>query len=250
LHVRTAPFFPAKAVKSYNSVRKTNNSKLIPMRFLRNTVLFFFASTILIVLIYRFIPPPATPLMLIRVVEQLGENKAPKMQRNWVSISNISENLELAVIASEDNNFTTHFGIDLKAIEKAQKLNKRGRKLRGGSTITQQTAKNIFLVPSRNWVRKGLELYFTVLIELLWGKERIMEVYLNSIEMGDGIYGAEAASREYFHKSARSLTRTEAALIAAVLPNPRRWHPNNPSGYIQLKKNRILVNMSRVEGLE
>jgi monofunctional glycosyltransferase len=219
------------------------------MRFFRNIILFFFVSTILVTVLYRFVPPPATPLMLMRVVAQLADGRAPKMQKKWVPLSDISENLELAVIASEDNNFTSHFGIDLKAIEKAQKLNKRGRKLRGASTITQQTAKNVFLWPSRTWVRKGLELYFTFLIEGIWGKERIMEVYLNSIEMGDGIYGAEVASREYFHKPAKNLTRAEAASIAAVLPNPRRWHPNMPSAFIQRKKGRIMANMSRVEGL-
>lgn len=220
------------------------------IRVIRNAMLFFFISTLVVIVIYKFVPPPATPTMLIRVVSQLSENKAPRMEKTWVPLSRISENLELAVIASEDNKFTTHFGIDIQAIQKAEKLNKRGRRLRGASTITQQTAKNVFLWQSRTWVRKGLELYFTFLIEAIWGKERIMEVYLNSIEMGDGIYGAEAASREFFHKSAKDLTRPEAALIAAVLPNPRRWHPNSPSGFIQNKKNRILSDMTRVEGLE
>jgi len=152
----------------------------------------------------------------------------------------------LAVIASEDNNFESHYGIDFKAIEKARKLNKRGKKIRGASTITQQTAKNVFLWQSRNYIRKGLEVYFSGLIELFWGKKRIMEVYLNVIEMGDGIYGAEAASQHYFHKPAKNLSRAEAAAIAAVLPNPRKWHPDKPTAYISRKKSWILWNMNNV----
>jgi monofunctional biosynthetic peptidoglycan transglycosylase len=152
----------------------------------------------------------------------------------------------LAVIASEDNNFETHYGLDFKAIEKAKKLNARGKKIRGASTITQQTAKNVFLWQARTYVRKGLELYFSGLIELIWGKERIMEVYLNVIEMGDGIYGAEAASQLYFHKSAKNLTRSEAAAIAAVLPNPRKWRPDKPTPYIARKKAWIIARMNYI----
>ena len=217
------------------------------LRIVKYGILLFFSTSILITLAYRFIPPPATPLMLIRVIEALSENKKPSIKKDWVSIGNISQNLQLAVIASEDNNFTEHFGVDLKAIEKAQKLNKRGRKMRGASTISQQTAKNTFLWPARTYVRKGLELYFTELIEICWGKKRIMEVYLNVIEMGEGIYGAEAASEYYFHKPARNLTASEAAAIAAVLPNPRRWHPDRPSQYISSKIGWIIHNMNNME---
>jgi monofunctional biosynthetic peptidoglycan transglycosylase len=179
-------------------------------------------------------------------VENIADGKKPSINKDWVSIEDISKNLVLAVIASEDNNFESHYGVDFKAIEKANKLNKRGKKIRGASTITQQTAKNTFLWPARTYVRKGLELYFTGLVELVWGKKRIMEVYLNVIEMGDGIYGAEAASQEYFHKSSKKLSSAEAASIAAVLPNPRKWRPDRPTAYIARKKSWILWNMNNV----
>jgi monofunctional biosynthetic peptidoglycan transglycosylase len=215
-------------------------------RILRFALIFFFGTSIFFTLVYRFINPPATPLMLIRVVENIADGKKPSINKDWVSLDDISPNLVLAVIASEDNNFESHYGVDFKAIEKAQKLNAKGRKIRGASTITQQTAKNVFLWQARNYVRKGLELYFSGLIELGWGKKRIMEVYLNVIEMGDGIYGAEAASQQYFHKPAKNLSRAEAAAIAAVLPNPRRWRPDKPTAYIAKKKSWIMRNMNNV----
>lgn len=209
-------------------------------------MLLFFGSSILVTLLYRFINPPVTPLMMIRVVENISNNKKPSIQKDWLRFSKINNNLKLAVIASEDNNFMTHYGIDFKAIEKAQKLNKRGKKLRGASTITQQTAKNVFLWPSRTWLRKGLEVYFTGLIEVFWGKKRIMEVYLNVIEMGDGVYGAEAASQKYFNKSAQNLNASEAAAIAAILPGPRKWRPDKPTPYISRKKSAILRAMNNI----
>jgi len=216
-------------------------------RIIRFAVIFFFGSSIIFTLLFRFINLPATPLMLMRVIENIAEGKKPSINKDWKKLSEISPNLVLAVIASEDNNFESHYGVDFKAIEKAQRLNAKGKKMRGASTISQQTAKNAFLWPARTYLRKGLELYFTGLIELAWGKKRIMEVYLNIIEMGDGIYGAEAASQEYFHKSAKYLNRDEAASIAAVLPNPRRWRPDRPTGYIARTKSRILWAMNRVE---
>lgn len=209
-------------------------------------LIFFFGTSIFFTLIFRFINPPATPLMYIRVVENIADQKTPTLKKDWKSLKDISPNLVLAVIASEDNNFESHYGLDFKAIEKAKKLNAKGKKMRGASTISQQTAKNVFLWQARTYVRKGLELYFTGLIELVWGKKRIMEVYLNVIEMGDGIYGAEAASQYYFHKPAKNLTREEAASIAAVLPNPRRWRPDRPTAYVQRTKSRILWAMNRV----
>jgi len=222
------------------------NVKKNIFRITRFCLLLFFGSSIVFAILYRFIPPPATPLMLIRVIESIGDKKTPAITKDWVSLDNISPYLVLAVITSEDNNFESHYGVDLKAIEKAQKLNARGKKIRGASTITQQTAKNVFLWQARNYIRKGLELYFSGLIELFWGKKRIMEVYLNVIEMGDGIYGAEAASQKYFHKPAKNLTRAEAAAIAAVLPNPRRWRPDKPTPYIAKKKAWIIRNMNNV----
>lgn len=215
-------------------------------RIIRYSLILFFGSSIFFTLLYRFVNPPVTPLMLIRVAENIADGKSPSINKDWASIEDISPNLVLAVIASEDNNFESHYGVDFKAIEKANKLNKRGKKIRGASTITQQTAKNTFLWPARTYVRKGLELYFTGLVELVWGKKRIMEVYLNVIEMGDGIYGAEAASQEYFHKSSKKLSSAEAASIAAVLPNPRKWRPDRPTAYIARKKSWILWNMNNV----
>ncbi len=202
-------------------------------------------------LIYRVIPIPLTPLMLIRVVEQLCEGKTPVLKKDWVSYSEISSHLPLAVVASEDQLFLEHYGFDINAIEKAFKNNSKKRKkaIKGGSTISQQTAKNVFLWPQRSWVRKGLEVYFTLLIETLWSKERILEVYLNVIEMGDGVYGAEAAAQFFFHKSASRMSAQEAALIAAVLPNPRKFSAAKPSGYIQKRQGWILRNMRNLEKL-
>jgi len=220
--------------------------KKLIYRIIRLGLIFFFGSSIFFTLLFRFINPPATPLMMVRVVENIADGKRPSITKDWMKLSDISPNLVLAVIASEDNNFETHYGVDIKAIEKAQKLNAKSKKKRGASTISQQTAKNVFLWQARTYLRKGLELYFTGLIELVWGKKRIMEVYLNVIEMGDGIYGAEAASQYYFHKPAKNLTRDEAASIAAVLPNPRRWRPDKPTAYVQRTKSRILWAMNRV----
>lgn len=216
-------------------------------RAIRIALYAFFISSILTVILYRFINPPFTPLMIIRCTEQLFSGDELKLKKEWVSIKDISPNLQTAVVASEDIHFLTHFGFDFEAIQKANKLNKKGSKLRGASTISQQTAKNVFLWPGRSWVRKGVEAYFTLLIETFWSKERIMEIYLNVIEMGDGIYGSEAAAQKYFKKSAADLTKGQAALIAAVLPNPRRWHPDTPSSYIQRKKNKIMGVMRKIE---
>lgn len=195
---------------------------------------------------YRFFPIPYTYLMVQRIVEQKAADKPIVLKKDWVAEDAISLNLKKAVIASEDQLFMDHFGFDFKAIGKAFKKNKRGKKVRGGSTITQQVAKNVFLWPGRSWIRKGFEVYFTVLIEILWSKERIMTVYLNVIEMGDGIYGAEAASRYYFNKAAADLMPAEAALIAAVLPNPRKWSPDHPNSFILKRQKSILIRMKRL----
>lgn len=163
--------------------------------------------------------------------------------RKWVAYENLSENLRRAVVAAEDARFMEHVGFDKKAIQEAYQRNRTGDKLRGGSTISQQTAKNVFLWPQRSWVRKGLEAWFTILIEALWGKERILEVYLNVIEMGRGVYGAEAACHYYYGKSAGSLTKRQAALLAAILPAPLRWSPGKPTAYINRKARNIIRYM-------
>ena len=202
--------------------------------------------SVFIVIIYGWVPVPFTPLMAIRALEFPEEN----IQHDWVSIDKISNNLKVAVIASEDQNFPNHNGFDMQAIEKAIENNKQGRRVRGASTISQQTAKNVFLWPHRSWVRKGFEVYFTFLIETFWSKERILEVYLNSIEMGKGVYGAEAASRVWFNKSASALTSQEAAAISAILPNPRQYRANPPSSYIQSRKAWIVKQMRNMGSLK
>jgi monofunctional biosynthetic peptidoglycan transglycosylase len=176
--------------------------------------------------------------MVIRYFENKSAGKNIETKHHWVPLENISKNLQKAVIASEDGRFFEHYGLDFSAMQKAAVGNFKGKKLKGGSTITQQTAKNVFLWQGRSYFRKALEAYYTVLIELIWGKERILEVYLNSIEMGDGIYGAEAATQNWYKKECKSLTRMQAAGIAAILPNPRRFSPNG-SAYISRKQNKI-----------
>ena len=217
-----------------------------PLRFLRNIILFFFISTILAVVAYRFVPVYITPLMVIRSVQQVFKGESPCWHHTWVSSDKISPHLPMAVIASEDNRFAEHNGFDFKEIEKAMEENKTRKRPRGASTISQQTAKNVFLWPASSWLRKGLEVYFTTLIELCWSKERIMEVYLNSIEMGKGIYGAEAVAKEHFHKKAGQLTPGECALIAASLPNPRKFNSGKPSNYMFKRQKKILYLMKCV----
>ena len=184
--------------------------------------------------------------MVIRSVEQLAKGEKVVMKHKWVPKEKISRHLPMAVIASEDNRFASHNGFDFKEISKAIEENKKRKKARGASTISQQTAKNVFLWPSSSWVRKGFEVYFTVLIELIWDKERIMEVYLNSIEMGDGIYGAEAVAKAHFHTTASQLTRKQCALIAASLPNPRKYNSGKPSPYMYKRQRKIMYLMKCV----
>jgi monofunctional biosynthetic peptidoglycan transglycosylase len=228
------------------------NPLKILWKWVKRLVLAFFVLSIFSAILFRFIPVPLTPLMLIRCVEQVADGESPKIRKDWVSLKEMSPNLVLAVICSEDQKFSEHFGFDFEAIEKVAKQNeklvKRGKPIKGGSTISQQCAKNVFLFPQRSYIRKAFEVYFTFLIEIFWSKKRIMEVYLNVIEMGDGIYGAQAASETYFKKDAKDLTAAEAALIAAVLPNPRKWNPAQPSGYIQKRKSWILRQMGHLRG--
>lgn len=204
----------------------------------------FFILSVFSAIVFRWVPVPFTPLMLIRNVEQWSKGEKAPFEHDWVSMDKISQNLAKAVIVSEDQKFMEHFGFDVEAIEKAYEKNKKGKKIKGASTITQQTAKNVFLWPSRTYVRKGFEVYFTFLIEVFWSKNRILEVYLNSIEMGKGIYGAEAAAQHWFRKPAAKLSSYEAASIAAILPNPRRYRASGSSGYIERRKNWILRQMN------
>lgn len=205
-------------------------------RFLLKCIMWFLITSIASVILFRFVPVPLTPLMLIRCIEQKSDGKEMKLRHDWVPLEEINERLQLAVVCSEDQNYLKHSGFDWGAIKKAMKQNKKGKRIRGGSTITQQTAKNVFLWPGRSYIRKGFEAYFTFLIELFWSKERIMEVYLNSIEMGDGVYGAEAAAQHWFKKKASKLNKDQAAAIAAVLPNPIKYVANPAGPYIQNRK--------------
>jgi len=212
----------------------------------------FFGTTILSVVVLKFFPVYYTPLMFIRLF-QLDEIK---LSHEWVSLDKMSPSMPIAVMGSEDANFQEHWGFDFKAIQEAAEHNKKYPKKNkhGASTISQQTAKNVFLWPGRTkglvWVRKGLEAYFTILIEVFWSKERIMEVYLNSIEMGPGIYGVQAVAHEHFGCDAKDLTANQCALIAATLPNPRRFSSKTPNKYMKKRQRWILNNMRYVKPLE
>jgi monofunctional biosynthetic peptidoglycan transglycosylase len=236
-----------KAIKP----KKSKSSLFIRIfRFIGKLLLWFFIISVGWVILDRFTPVYYTPLMFIRSVENIADGKSPDFKKEWVSLDEISPNMVNAVVASEDNMFMEHNGFDFKGIEKAFKHNINKKRIRGGSTISQQTAKNVFLYPNRSYVRKGLEAYFTVLIELFWSKERIMEVYLNVIETGDGIYGVEQAAQTYFNKPAKDLTKSEAVYIAVCLPNPRKFSPNKPSPYIKKRKAKVVWVMGKMGGVD
>lgn len=206
----------------------------------------FFLFSIAWVLAYKFIPVPVTATMVLNSLANMGTDDPMLWSKDWKSLDEISKNAALAVIASEDQKFNTHKGFDFDAIKDAYKNNSKGKKIKGGSTISQQTAKNAFLWQGRSYVRKGLEAYFTVLIELIWGKKRIMEVYLNIAEMGNGVYGVEAASQKYFGKSAKNISKSEAALIAAILPSPKKYSASNPGPYVRKRQQWISRQMRNV----
>lgn len=238
------------------ATRKTNTKKANRTffqklkTFIWKAMLWFFGVSIFLVIVLKWIPVPFTPLMMTRAIEQKLDGKQMTCSHDWVSIDEISPNMQKAVIASEDGNFLIHSGFDFKAMQKAFKNNNRGKKLKGGSTISQQTAKNVFLWQGRSYIRKGLEAYFTFLIELVWGKQRIMEVYLNSIEMGNGVYGTQAASQYWYKIDAKDLNKNQAAGIAAILPNPRKFKASNSTGYIEKRKSKILQIMRYVGKIE
>ena len=212
----------------------------ILLKIIRWAIGFFFGSTILAVIIYRYMPVYVTPLMVIRSIEHISDGKSVIWHHHWIPLEEMSRHLPVAAMAGEDLKYLSHHGFNFESIKGAIKKNAENGKIqRGGSTISQQTAKNVFLWPSRTWVRKGFEAYFTVLIELFWSKQRIMEVYLNSIEMGDGIYGADAVAEYHFGKKAIDLTRSECALIVATLPNPRLYNSMIPSAYTRRQQRKI-----------
>ena len=197
-------------------------------------------ANILFIVWGKFFNPPITFTQIGGLLEY------GKLNRDYISYAEMGDNVKKAVIASEDQRFFEHNGFDYKAIQKAMEHNGQGKKLRGGSTISQQTAKNVFLWQGRSWVRKGFEAVYTFIIELVWGKDVILERYLNSIEMGRGVFGVESASHYYFHKSSKDLTKSEAAWIATVLPNPSKYDPKNPSAYLNKKHNWIMRQMNNI----
>uniref|UniRef100_UPI003FF0E740 monofunctional biosynthetic peptidoglycan transglycosylase n=1 Tax=Alloprevotella sp. TaxID=1872471 RepID=UPI003FF0E740 len=215
-------------------------------KYITYCLLTFLVSTVLTVAAYRWLPVPITPLMVIRCVQNIHNGETAAIHHKWVPLKQISPYLPVAVMASEDQNFMHHHGFDFNAIQDAAIERLEGKRSRGGSTISQQTAKNVFLWPQSSWLRKGFEVYFTVLIELMWPKERIMEVYLNSIEMGPNIYGAEAVAQRHFGCSARKLRRSDCALIAATLPNPLRFSSLAPSGYMRKRQKKIEQEMRHI----
>jgi monofunctional biosynthetic peptidoglycan transglycosylase len=219
-------------------------------RFVKLFVLFFVGITVFWVILYRFINPPVTWLMITRGFERKAAGKEWKIDKEWRDLDDIADPMKRAAVAAEDQTFMENHGFDFNAIERAIQKNSRSNKLIGGSTISQQTAKNVFLWPGRSWVRKGFEAYFTMLIEVFWSKKRIMEVYLNVIEMGDGIYGVQAAAHTYFNKEAIELTRRQCAAIAAIFPSPLRWSATNPSDYVRHRQYLIMKNMRRLGPLD
>jgi monofunctional biosynthetic peptidoglycan transglycosylase len=219
-------------------------------RILKLLVIFFFASSIFFVILFRFVNPPVTLLMIQRGFERKAAGKEWKIDKTWKSFDEIADPMKRAAVAAEDQSFLENHGFDFSSIEKAIKKNAHSKKLIGGSTITQQTAKNVFLWPGRSFIRKGFEAYFTVLMEVFWSKKRTMEVYLNVIEMGDGIYGVEAASQAYFNKPASQLTNQQAAAIAVIFPSPLKWSATHPTRYLRHRQYLIMKNMRRLGDLE
>ncbi|HRG10378.1 MAG TPA: monofunctional biosynthetic peptidoglycan transglycosylase [Cyclobacteriaceae bacterium] len=221
-----------------------NNFLLRVWEKLKQITLWFFVLHLLYIIVLRWVNPPITITQLTNWIEGHG------LKRDYVDFDAMSPNIRLAVMASEDQLFPDHNGFDIKSIKKALESNKKSKRVRGASTISQQVAKNVFLWQGRSWFRKGLEVYFTFMIELLWSKERILEMYLNVSEMGTGIFGVEAAAQKYFKKPASKLTRTEAARIAAVLPNPKKYKAEPASPYVARRTSWILNQMNNLQGDE
>ena len=220
-------------------------------KILRWSIGLFFASSLLAVIVYKWVPVPVTPLMLIRCCQQMSKGEKIRLKFHWVKLDEeITPELALAVVARKEKKFLSHNGFDLDAISLAWEERVEGKRKRGASTISQQTAKNVFLWPGGGWFRKGLEAYFTILIELIWDKHRIMEVYLNVIEMGDGIYGADALAWQHFGRSADRLTRANCALIAATLPNPLKYSSKNPSKYMLRRQTQIMQQMKNLGSIK
>ncbi|MCF6752812.1 monofunctional biosynthetic peptidoglycan transglycosylase [Pseudomonas stutzeri] len=211
-------------------------------------LLWIAALSAALVLLLRWVPPPFTALMVERKIESWVDGEPIDLQREWRPWQELPDDLKMAVIAAEDQKFAEHWGFDVAAIRAAFSHNASGGSLRGASTLSQQVAKNLFLWSGRSWLRKGVEAWFTALIELLWPKQRILEVYLNSVEWGSGIFGAQAAARQHFGVGAPYLSTRQACLLAAVLPNPREWNAGRPSAYVSNRANWIRRQMRQLGG--
>ncbi|WXL25379.1 monofunctional biosynthetic peptidoglycan transglycosylase [Ectopseudomonas mendocina] len=211
-------------------------------------LLWFALGSALLVLLLRWLPPPFTGLMVERKIDSWTSGQPIDLQRSWQPWETLPDNLKMAVIAGEDQKFANHWGFDVAAIKAAFEHNQQGGSIRGASTLSQQVAKNLFLWSGRSWLRKGLEVWFTGLIELLWSKERILEVYLNSVEWGEGIFGAEAAAKHHFGIGAAYLNNQQASQLAAVLPNPIRWSAGKPDAYIQRRASWIRQQVRQLGG--
>lgn len=238
---------PRPATKQKKCYLCFQNTMKIIKKIILWILILFFGSSILFTLIYKWVPVYVSPLMLIRCAQQYHSDQPMRLHHSWVPLDSISPHLSTAVMASEDQLFLEHHGFDTKAIKQAAREYLDGKRKRGGSTISQQTAKNVFLWPTSSWIRKGFETYFTFLIELMWSKERIMEVYLNTIEMGDGIYGAQAVAEYHFGTTASRLTKKQSALIAASLPNPLRFNSGAPTPYLRKRQRQIIRQMPYIE---
>ncbi|MEX0967776.1 MAG: monofunctional biosynthetic peptidoglycan transglycosylase [Bacteroidia bacterium] len=219
-------------------------------RLIKRIVVGFFVISIGLVVIYRFVPPPVTPLMITRLFDQAANDQPLRLSKDWKPLEKMSTALPQAVIAAEDQRFLEHWGFDIQAIQKAIEEREKRKRVRGASTISQQVAKNVFLWQGRSWIRKGFEVYFTVLIELIWPKRRIIEIYLNVAEMGNGIYGAEMAANTYFNRAAKDVSTAQAALLAAILPSPLRYSATNPSPYIRDRQAWIMGQMRNLGPLD
>jgi monofunctional glycosyltransferase len=247
--VESAGHMKLRFLTSLRSGKKSSRLRRVAIWTAKATLVLVLGSILATVLL-RWIPPLFSALMVQRHLAAFVHAERYGAQYEWVGWKKIAPSAPLAVIASEDQHFAEHHGFDVDSIETALNEHEKGRRLRGASTISQQVAKNLFLWPGRSFVRKGLEAYFTVLLETFWPKRRILEVYLNIAEMGDGVFGIEAASQRYFHKPASRLTAEEAAAIAAVLPNPHRMHPDRPSAFVDERRAWILRQMDQLGGVE
>lgn len=236
-----------KNIKKIRSKKQTGIGRRI-FNILLKSVYYFLILSIGSVVFFKFVPIPITLTMIHQKMSELSEDGSSKLYYDWVSYDEMSNEIPIALVAAEDQKFPDHFGFDVAAIEKAYKNNQKGKKLRGGSTISQQTAKNVFCWQSRGYFRKGMETYFTFLIEVIWGKKRILEVYANVAEMGKMTFGVEAASQKFYGKSATKLSRNEAARLAAVLPSPKKWSAAKPGPYVTRRTSAIARGIRQLGG--